>query len=700
MKKILLLTISLISLTVFGQRELEEPIRKIPFELKHAKKHLKSELKSRAFTEEYWFNYGYVDLAYAQPNNYEWGQTLLRFNSNNTKLNNRTLSDIFQHYGRNGELYDILGFTQAGLPVYKTIDIAKTTLKLDSFNISIKHIRNNTSNPDRLVYYVYETTNVTIPNQTSTGNGMPTSITYGTPLWSDSITLNSVLPTNDTIGSGANAWIFTQHTVKPNLTLPVGKSFGIRLAFVGDTANYIEVLFSNHDRCSNACVNSSAYISNTTGRQNYVFNPGTATAYDFSGTMNVASMFGCAAGAEACDRWVPQNLMTNMYVTSTTDFNVKIDPISNVRGCAGTSLPLASSYSGLDTVHKVALLWRASRGAFENGKDTITSTGPTYTFDTTGGFVTVILKGTATNGEIASDTISLENWSMSPTLTTAGQISCKSTDSVRMSIANSAAAGINTQLLTGYDNLTTLNLATNLNHLNQYFAMRYEWTGSGLYPRTDTTFTNTKTAGTFNLKITNFVGCTKTISRTFTNTANPPVLDFAFTPSTNICPNKDVTFTVASSSVRAGWTYNWSETTTSLATSGNSITNKFPNGGSFSVKLNADSSGCQATPVSKNVTVLAATAPACKVSISSLYNDNIQIYPNPVRDGKVYIQNDMNQSLSYRVTDMLGKIVSADKLVSNKESQVDLTSAPNGIYFIEIESKGEKMVKKIIVDKQ
>lgn len=700
MKKILLLTISLISLTAFGQRELEEPIRKIPFDLKHAKKHLKSELRSRAFTEEYWFNYGYVDLAYAQPNSYEWGQTLLRFNSNNTKLNNRTLSDIFQHYGRNGELYDILGFTQAGLPVYKTVDIAKTTLKIDSFNVSIKHIRNNSSSPDRLVYHIYETSNVTIPNQTSTGNGMPTSITYGTPIWSDSITLNSVLPTNDTIGSGANAWIFTLHTVKPNLTLPAGKSFGLRLAFVGDTANYMEVLFSNHDRCNNACVNSSAYIANTTGRQNYVFNAGAANEFDFSGTMNVSAMFGCDAGAEACDRWVPQNLMTNMYVTSTTDFNVKIDPVSNVRGCAGTSLPLASSYSGLDTIHRVALLWRASSGTFENGRDTITSVGPTYTFDTTGGFVRIILTGTATNSEVARDTIFLENFSMNPVLTTTGRISCDPKDSIRMSIANSAAVGINSSLVSGYDGLTTLSIATNLNHLNQYFAIRYEWTGTGLYPRTDTTFTNTKTAGTFNLKITNFAGCTKTISRTFTNIANPPTLDFSFSPTTNICPNKDVTFTVASSAVRSGWTYNWTEATTSLVTSGNSIIHKFPNGGSYSVRLNADSSGCQAAQVSKNVTVLAATANPCKLSISNINGDNIQIFPNPVRDGKVYIQNDMNTTLSYKVTDMLGKVISADKLVSNKDGQIDLSNVPNGIYFIELDSKGDKMIKKIVVDKQ
>ena len=210
-----------------------------------------------------------------------------------------------------------------------------------------------------------------------------------------------------------------------------------------------------------------------------------------------------------------------------------------------------------------------------------------------------------------------------------------------------------------------------------------------------------RTVGTYMVTVSNVFGCTATASSpVITSTFSAPTLDFAFTPSANICPNKDVEFKVASSSVRAGWTYKWTESSTSLASNGETITHKFTSSGSKSVKLNADSSVCKATEVSKNVTILPATDTKCKVSISIADNDNLKIFPNPVRDGKVYIQNDMNQSLSYRVTDMLGKVVSADKLVSNKESQVDLSSAPNGIYFIEVESKGEKVIKKIIVDKQ
>ena len=225
----------------------------------------------------------------------------------------------------------------------------------------------------------------------------------------------------------------------------------------------------------------------------------------------------------------------------------------------------------------------------------------------------------------------------------------------------------------------------------------YSWSGGG----SSNNKLTVKNTGTYSVTVTSTVGCTATAtSPTITSTFSAPSLDYTFTPSTNICPNRDVEFKVATSSVRAGWTYRWTESSTSLASNGETITHKFTSSGIKSVKLNADSSVCKATEISKNVTVLPATDTKCKVSISIADNDNLKIFPNPVRDGKIYIQNDMYLSLSYRVTDMLGKVISAERLISNKDSQIDLSNAPNGIYFIEVESKGEKVIKKIIVDKQ
>lgn len=705
MKKILLILVlfSVIhSLT--SQRVLEQPLPSIKFDINYAKKHFKPNLTSRSFTESYWLNYGYVDLNYSLANNGDWGQNLIRVNSQFTKANNFTVGDLFQHYGRNGELYDILGFTQSGMPVYKTVDISKTNLKIDSFFIPIEHVRTSTTSNDKLIIRIYETSAVTIPANTSTGNGMPTSITYGTPIWADSFVWSTQLATNDTLGSDpAGWWIHTKLKVSPNLTIPAGKSFGIRYTFEGDTANYLTVLFSNNDPCNGGCVRAPAFISNTTGRQNYVFSAGTANAYDYSGTMNVASMYGCPSGSDNCDRWYPQNLMTDMFVTSTTDFNVKIDPVSNIRGCSGANLDLASSYSGMDTANTVTLKWQATGGGtFANGADTFTGGSAQYTFDTLGGFKRIILTGTGSNSEVAYDTLILENWSMNPTITATGKISCSASDSIKLAIANTAGVGISNNLVTAYDAITTRNLATNLNDLNNYFGIQYSWSGPQTYPRNDTSYTHTKTAGNYTVNITNFVGCQKSKSYTAVNTATtPPTLDFTYSPSTNICPNKDVTLKVTASALKTGWNYKWSESTTSLSTTGDEVIHQFTSSGSKSVKLDADSGDCKAAQVSKNISILSATDPKCTtVSILSSKTELINIYPNPVRNGMVYIEANLPSTTTYQVTDMLGKVVKSDKLNSSKETTIDFFNSPNGIYFIEIDNNGDKVIKKIIIDSQ
>jgi len=703
MKKILLFTVLILNATCFfAQRVLEERQNRYKFEIEKTKKFANRNLNARSFTEQYWLNYGYVDLSMslnASPAA-DWGQNLLKVNSRYTKLNNFTLGDVFQYFGKNGDLYNILGFTSAGKPVYSTVDVTKTSMKLDSFFIPMQHNRNVTTSSDKLIVGIYDLTAVTIPTATSTGNGAPTSIVYGSPLWADSFTWSSQLAYNDTLGaSSTSPWYYTRFKVSPNFTLPAGKAFGLRVYFVGDTANYVTMLFSNHDECNSGCVVSPAYISNTTGRQNYVFSAGTASAYDFSGTLNAQGMYGCPTGSESCDMWYPQNLMSDVFVTSTTNFNVKIDPVTSTFGCEGKTLDLASSYSGLDTQYKVSMKWKATSGKFDNGYDTITSAGPTYTFDTLGGFKNIILTGTATNGETAADTITLVNWSMKPVLTTTGKITCLPTDSLRLSIANSAAVGINSNIVTFYDGQTTKNLASNLNDLNSYFGITYNWSSPGASPRSDTTFIYTKSAGTYTVTVTNFAGCQKSVSYTAVNSAStPPTLDFTYTPS-SVCINKEVTFNVTAAATRANWTYTFKEGSTQMGT-GTSVPYTFTSSGAKSVTLTADSVGCTATAVTKSVTVKSATDAACKSSIHESVADNINIYPNPVRNGEVYIQNELSTPLSVRVTDILGKVIATDKLNANKTNQLDLSKSPNGVYFIELEGKNDRVVRKIVVDRQ
>lgn len=703
-KIILLIQLIILSLNIFGQYSLVEPkptFHKEENQSKSVKKYFRN-LNSRAFTESYFLNYGFANQPEATDKNSGPSiVTFMKLNRNYSNSDRGTLSDLLQYVGRNGELYHIYAFNNTTSKyVYNTIDITKTTLKIDSLSVPFAYTRKNNT-VDSIIISLYDLSNITIPNST-TNNGTPISLTYtGAPLYRNAIPVTAAIAYTDTFNfSGGTTFPYTDYLIKPNLTLPAGKAFAMRVEFVGDTANYFQPIFDTYDECTN-CVATQAYIENTTGYLNYIF-PSTPP-FNFSGALNRQLMFACNE-PQNCAYYFPQTLRTSYYVTSTTQFNVKIDPVSNIRGCQslGSTLDLAASYSGLDTVHKVTFKWRATGGKFDNGFDTITSTSPTYTFDTVGGFKSIILTGTATNGEVASDTIGIENWSMNPVLTATGKISCSTQDSLKLAIINSAAVGINTQLVTAYDALTTRNLSTNLNDLNGYFGIKYSWGGTGGYPRTDTTFIYSKTAGTFTLTVTNFVGCQKVLSYNAINTATSiPTLDFTFTPSTNICQNKDVNFKVTAAATRTGWTYSWKDGATAFTNSpGTDIIQVFTTAGSKTIYLNADSGACKATQVSKTLTVIASTVSPCKSSISESISDNIKVYPNPVRNGEVFIQNELNSLLSIRVTDMLGKVITTDKIAGNKTNPIDLSNAPNGVYFIELEGKNDRTIKKIIVDKQ
>lgn len=229
----------------------------------------------------------------------------------------------------------------------------------------------------------------------------------------------------------------------------------------------------------------------------------------------------------------------------------------------------------------------------------------------------------------------------------------------------------------------------------------YAWSGGS----TSTTRTATaNTAGVYNIKTT-FTpsGCSFDSSITITSTVPaPPVLDFTFTPTTSantVCQDKDINFKTTTTATRANWVYTWKDGATAFANSGSDVSYIFTTAGSKTVYLNADSGACKAVQVSKTISVLPKTDLKCKSSIADAITDNIKVYPNPVRNGEVFIQNDLNQVLTVKITDMLGKVISTDKVSGNKTNPIDLTNAPNGIYFIEMESKGDKAIQKIVVEK-
>jgi hypothetical protein len=155
-------------------------------------------IKTRSFNEDYFLNYTMVEQPYAKNNNTDaLYVTFMKLNNNFTKEHFGGLKDLYQHIGTNGEIYNILGFSSAQSKyVYSTIDLSKTSLILDSFNLKLQHNRKNNAKNDTIIVSIYDNSQVTIPTQVVTGtypNWTSTQIAYSGILYSDTMILSSQL---------------------------------------------------------------------------------------------------------------------------------------------------------------------------------------------------------------------------------------------------------------------------------------------------------------------------------------------------------------------------------------------------------------------------------------------------------------------------------------------------------------------------
>jgi uncharacterized repeat protein (TIGR01451 family) len=80
--------------------------------------------------------------------------------------------------------------------------------------------------------------------------------------------------------------------------------------------------------------------------------------------------------------------------------------------------------------------------------------------------------------------------------------------------------------------------------------------------------------------------------------------------------------------------------------------------------------------------------------VNELTDDNLVIYPNPVAD-KITVRLDKNAPASISISDMLGKEVK--RLRTNRiETEIDVVSLSNGIYFITVDQQGKSMRRKFV----
>lgn len=81
------------------------------------------------------------------------------------------------------------------------------------------------------------------------------------------------------------------------------------------------------------------------------------------------------------------------------------------------------------------------------------------------------------------------------------------------------------------------------------------------------------------------------------------------------------------------------------------------------------------------------------LSLSDLFEFDVQIYPNPAND---FIQLETNavQNIQVQIMDMLGKRYNALSL--GHSSRIDISNLPSGIYFITIKTDNSSLIRKFI----
>jgi len=81
------------------------------------------------------------------------------------------------------------------------------------------------------------------------------------------------------------------------------------------------------------------------------------------------------------------------------------------------------------------------------------------------------------------------------------------------------------------------------------------------------------------------------------------------------------------------------------------------------------------------------------INIESNALEDFSIYPNPVSNSIINIKISGKENTSYQITNTIGQVVIKGKLTTN---QIKINGLKNGVYFLEINTSEEKMVKKFI----
>jgi len=520
--------------------------------------------------------------------------------------------------------------------IIRNVNIDSATITIDSINPILIYERKVNTQDDTLYVFVYEDS---FNYGVSPGTGFKQDITGVRLASSDTVILK-------------NATDLDTYMYRKSTTLSKGNGFLVKIKFVGNIENSVRGIATYSTNCGTNGDGFALQTSYGYSHSSHVVKPTTGNPYRLS-LWNSSDL----NTTETCKKFYVQNWLVYPFISAVVEPNLSVTKIqSSQQVCKDAQVQLNAYATGYSTPN-LTYSWAPSTGLsatnIANPIATVGSANITYTVTVTDG----------SNPRTAQ--VLVESYTLSATMTNKTLTSCADTNQSLI------------VTVTGGGTLTKT----------------YAWSRGS-----STTATNAKiSSGSYTVTVSNAFCSATATAMVNLSTSDTNVMDFSVSPASP-CVNKDVTFTNSSS--KQDWKYVWKNGTAQISTDVTPTGYKFPTAGNIVVSVTSSFGACNASPVSKTIVVKSSTAPGCGASIGNVVSDNISVFPNPVRDGKLFVQNDASQSLTFKITDMLGKVISSDKLGANSNGQIDLSSSPNGIYFIEIEGKGDRVIKKVIVDKQ
>lgn len=139
--------------------------------------------------------------------------------------------------------------------------------------------------------------------------------------------------------------------------------------------------------------------------------------------------------------------------------------------------------------------------------------------------------------------------------------------------------------------------------------------------------------------------------------------------------------------------YEWTFTENAKSTDTNP-TFTFQKVGSYKVKLTITSTNCQASKtIEKDVQIIVSSNQDNELA------RKIMTYPNPVKDELTIKWNGISQAKKIRILDLIGKKW-FEQSVNTPETEtiLHLSNLAKGLYFLEIQTEGKKLVRKMMVE--